>query len=54
MAAWREARKYAGDVRLAGANKEIRNVFSMSGLSKMIKSFAGVEAAINSFSRKEA
>jgi len=26
----------------------------MSGLSKMIESFAGVEAAINSFSRKEA
>lgn len=53
MAAWHETRNHSGDVRLAGANKEIRNVFSMSGLSKMIESFAEVEAAINSFSRKE-
>lgn len=53
MAALREARKYAGDVRLAGTNKEIRNVFSMSGLSKIIESFAEVEAAIQSFGRKE-
>lgn len=52
MAAWREARKHSGDVRLAGANKQVRNVFSMSGLM-MIESFAEVEAAINSFSRKE-
>jgi anti-anti-sigma factor len=47
------ARQVSGDVRLAGANKEVRNVLSMSGLMMIMESFAEVEAAIQSFSRKE-
>ncbi len=39
--------------QLAGPTKAMRNVFSRSGLSKIIESFAEVEAAIHSFSRKE-
>lgn len=47
--ALRESRKQAGDVRLAGAQKDVRKVFALSGLTIVAEFFNDVDAALASF-----
>lgn len=51
--ALRESRKQAGDVRIAGAPKQVRKVFALSGLTIVAEFYDDAEAAQTSFSRKE-
>lgn len=51
--ALRETRKRSGDVRLAGAQKEVRKIFSISGITIIAELYPTVDLAIASFSRKE-
>ncbi|MCD6214635.1 MAG: STAS domain-containing protein [Candidatus Desulfofervidus sp.] len=42
-------RANGGDVRLAGAGKEVMRVLEITQLDKVLKLFSGVEEAINSY-----
>lgn len=51
--ALRESRKQSGDVRIAGAQKEVRKVFALSGLTSVAEFFSDVDAACASFAEKD-
>ena len=50
LAAMQDARKAGGDVRLAGAEGNIKRVIEMTGFSKFMKTFDSTEEAVRSYS----
>lgn len=49
LAALKKARKQQGDIRLAGLQPYVKEVFDVSGFTQLFKMFEKEEEAINSF-----
>jgi anti-sigma B factor antagonist len=49
LGAMRDARSAGGDVRLAGAEGDIRRVVDMAGIAQVMKIFGTVDEAIESY-----
>ena len=49
LAATQDARTAGGDLRLAGANKNIKRVLDFSGFTKIMKYYDSVDEAVASF-----
>jgi anti-sigma B factor antagonist len=45
----KQARQRGGDVRLAGAQGNVRKVFELSGFTSILKSYPDVQSAVASF-----
>lgn len=49
LASAQDARTKGGDLRLAGANKNVKRVLDFSGFTKIMKYYDTVEAAVGGF-----
>ena len=49
LATVKDCRRHGGDLRIAGLQAQVERVLAISGFTNILKIFAGVEGAVDSF-----